>query len=194
MDNTPKKRLPPMAKLALDLGPLAIFFLTLLKAGIFAATAAFMVAVVVALAIGFIKEHRVSPMPLISAAVVLVFGGLTLYLRNDIFIKIKPTIVYIIFAAILAGGLATGRTFIKTLFDHAIHLNDEGWRKLTYRWIGFFIAMACINEIVWRNFSQEIWAGFKLLGAIPLTLLFAIAQTPLMLRYQIDSDKSGAGE
>jgi intracellular septation protein len=187
----PRRRLPPLARLSLDLGPLILFFIVLRAADIFVATGVFMAAVVAGIGVGFALERRISPMPLITAAVVLVFGGLTLYLHNKTFIKLKPTVIYLIFAAILGGGVATGRNFIKTLFDHAFHLSEEGWRQLTFRWIGFFIAMAILNEIVWRNFSDAFWAGFKLFGAIPLTLLFALAQTPLILKHEVKSEPTG---
>ena len=182
------KKLPPLARFALDIGPLAIFFAVLRLSDIFAATAVFMVAIVTALVIGFLIERRLSPMPIVTGVVVLIFGGLTLYLHDKTFIKLKPTIIYTIFAVLLAGGIATGRNFIKTLFDHAFHLTDDGWRILTYRWIVFFVAMAVLNEIVWRNFSDTFWAGFKLFGAIPLTLVFAMAQAPLVLRYEVKEE------
>ena len=182
------KKLPPLARFALDIGPLAIFFAVLRLSDIFAATAVFMVAIVTALVIGFLIERRLSPMPIVTGVVVLIFGGLTLYLHDKTFIKLKPTIIYTIFAILLAGGIATGRNFIKTLFDHAFHLTDDGWRILTYRWIVFFVAMAVLNEIVWRNFSDTFWAGFKLFGAIPLTLVFAMAQAPLVLRYEVKQE------
>jgi len=182
------RKLPPLARFALDIGPLAIFFAVLRLSDIFAATAVFMVAIVAALMIGFLIERRLSPMPIVTGVVVLIFGGLTLYLHDKTFIKLKPTIIYTIFAILLASGIATGRNFIKTLFDHAFHLTDDGWRILTYRWIVFFVAMAVLNEIVWRNFSDTFWAGFKLFGAIPLTLVFAMAQTPLVLRYEVKQE------
>lgn len=182
------KKLPPLARFALDIGPLAIFFAVLRASNIFTATAVFMVVIVAALVIGFLYERRLSPMPIVTGVVVLVFGGLTLYLHDKTFIKLKPTIIYTIFAILLAGGIATGRNFIKTLFDHAFHLTDDGWRILAYRWIVFFVAMAVLNEIVWRNFSDTFWAGFKLFGAIPLTLVFAMAQAPLVLRYEVKQE------
>ncbi|HUJ04074.1 MAG TPA: septation protein A [Rhizomicrobium sp.] len=180
-------------RFALDLGPLILFFgvLTATK-NIFAATAVFMAGVAVSLSVGFMRERRLSPMPAITAIIVFVFGGLTLYLHNDVFIKIKPTIIYLIFAAILAGGLMTGRTFIKYLFEHAFQLDETGWRSLTWRWTIFFLVMAIANEIVWRNFSAEAWAGYKLFGALPATFLYAIAQTPLVLKHKIEQDEATA--
>lgn len=185
MSEVARRKLPPLARVALDLGPLVLFFIVLRLADIFVATGVFMVAILATLTMSYAIERRVSPMPVITAIVVMVFGGLTLYLHDKTFIKLKPTVIYLIFAFVLAGGLATGRNFVKTLFDHAFHLSDAGWRLLTYRWIGFFIAMAILNEIVWRNFSDNFWAGFKLFGAIPLTFLFAAAQLPLVLKHEI---------
>ncbi len=180
------RRLQPLARTALDLGPLVIFFAVLAKTNVFIATGVFMAAMAVSITVGFIYERRLSPMAAISFVVVLVFGGLTIWLHNDLFIKIKPTIIYLIFAAVLASGLATRRSFIKYMFDHAFHLDEEGWRLLTWRWVLFFLAMAAANEIVWRNFSLQFWAGYKLFGAIPLTFLFALTQAPLILKHQVE--------
>jgi intracellular septation protein len=184
------RRLSPLARTALDLGPLVFFFGVLMKTNVFIATGVFMAAMAVGVAFGYYKERRLSPMAAISFVVVLVFGGLTIWLHNDLFIKIKPTIIYLIFATILAGGLATRRSLIKNLFDHAFQLDEEGWRLLTWRWVFFFLAMAAANEIVWRNFSLQVWAGYKLFGAIPATFLFALAQAPLILKHNIEETPS----
>jgi intracellular septation protein len=186
MSEMSKKRLSPYARSALDLGPMVLFFAVVAMAGIFAATAVFMVAISLSLGAGFLLERRLSPMALITAAVVLVFGGLTLYLHDKTFIKLKPTIIYVIFALILSSGALTGRNFLKTLFDHVFQMPEDCWRTLTWRWVGFFIFMAVLNEIVWRNFSDMFWAGFKLFGAMPLTFLFALAQSPFILKHQIE--------
>ncbi len=175
----------PLVKLALDLGPLMIFFGGNLYFGIYAATGMFMVATLISIATTYAIERKLSPMPIVTGVVVTVFGGLTLYLENDLFIKLKPTIVNSIFAIILLGGLATGRLLIKYLLDSAIHMTDEGWRKFTYRWAGFFIFLAILNEAVWRNFDTDFWVAFKVWGVFPLTLLFAVSQTPFLLRHQI---------
>ncbi|MGH6870757.1 MAG: septation protein A [Rhizomicrobium sp.] len=180
------RRLPPLARVGLDIGPLLLFFLVLARTNVFIATGAFMAVTAVTLSTGYIYERRLSPMAAITAVVVLVFGGLTIWLHNDLFIKIKPTIIYLIFATVLAGGLVTGRSLAKYLFDHAFHLDDRGWRLLTWRWVFFFVAMAIANEIVWRSFSLQVWAGYKLFGAIPLTFLFALAQTPLILKHHVE--------
>jgi len=124
-------------------------------------------------------------MPLVGGAFVLVFGGLTLYLHDDTFIKLKPTLVNMLFAAALLGGLAAGRPLLKPLFGASFQLSDEGWRRLTWRWALFFLLMAATNELVWRSFSTEFWAGFKLFGFLPLTFAFALAQVPLIQRFQL---------
>jgi len=183
----------PLLKLALDLGPLLIFFAANGLFGIFTATAIFMAAMLIVIAIGIVVERRVSPMPLITGALVVVFGGLTLWLSNDIFIKIKPTILYAMFAAILMGGLAFDRLFIKVVLGQTLRLNDAAWRTLTWRWSAFFIVLAVLNEIVWRNVSTNSWVAFKVWAIFPLTLLFAMSQAPFIARHQIEDEPSGAG-
>jgi intracellular septation protein len=180
----------PLLKLALDLGPLLIFFVANAVFGIFTATAVFMAAMLIVIAIGFAIERKVSPMPLITASVVLVFGGLTLWLSNDIFIKIKPTILYVMFAAVLIGGLAFSRLFIKLVLGQTLHLSDTAWRTLTWRWSLFFIALAIANEIVWRHVSTNTWVAFKVWGVFPLTVIFAMAQTPFIARHQVEGEQT----
>jgi intracellular septation protein len=180
-----------LRRLALDLGPLILFFVTFEVAGIYAATGTFMAAVLVALWIGYRLEGRLSPMPIVTALLVLVFGGLTLYLRNATFIKMKPTVLYAFFGATLIGGLAFNRLFIKYVLGHAFELSETGWRKLTWRWGFFFLALAAINEIVWRHTSTATWVAFKVWGIVPLIFLFALTQTPLMLAHQVEPDKDG---
>jgi intracellular septation protein len=171
------------SKLIIELGPLVIFFGVNAVAGIFAGTAAFMVATLLSLAVAHFRYRKVPVMPLVSAVVVFVFGGLTLYLHDETFIKLKPTIVYTLFAVVLAAGLLLRKPLLELLFGPALALTEEGWRKLTVRWTAFFIAMAIVNEIVWRNFSTDAWVSFKAFGFLPLTVLFALAQVPLMQRY-----------
>jgi intracellular septation protein len=180
-----------LLKLAIELGPLLVFFTTNAAAGIYAGTAAFMAATVVSLAAAWFSYHKVPVMPLVSGAIVLVFGGLTLYLRDETFIKLKPTIVYTMFAALLAAGLMWKKPMLELLFGPMFTLTEEGWRKLTIRWALFFAAMAVVNEIVWRNFSTDIWVSFKAFGFLPLTFLFAIAQVPLMQRHGLDQAEEG---
>lgn len=179
----------PLVKLALDLGPLIVFFVSFRYVGIFGATAAFMVAVLVALAIGYVRERKLSPMPLFTAVLVVVFGGLTLYLKNDTFIKMKPTVLYAFAGALLLGGLAFNRLFIKYVFAQAFELREEGWRKLTWRWGFFCLALALLNEAIWRNFATAIWVDFKVWAIMPLIFLFALAQTPLVLKHDITVEK-----
>ncbi len=175
---------PPLRRLALDLGPLIVFFATFQVAGIFVATAAFMLAVLIALVVGYAIERRISPMPVFTAVLVLIFGGLTLYLKNDTFIKMKPTVLYAFFGLTLLGGLAFGRLFVKYIFATAFDLSEEGWRKLTYRWGFFFLGLAVLNEIIWRTLSTGDWVKFKVFGIIPLIMLFAAAQLPLVLKHE----------
>jgi len=177
-------------KLIVELGPLLVFFGVNALYGIFAGTGAFMAATVLSLGFAWWRYHKVPTMPLVSAVIVLVFGSLTLYLHDDTFIKLKPTIVYTMFAVLLLGGLVTGKPVLAFLFGPVFHLTEEGWRKLTLRWAVFFIAMAVLNELVWRNFSTDTWVSFKVFGFLPITFLFALAQVPLMQRYSTAEDEA----
>jgi intracellular septation protein len=170
-------------KLAIELGPLLVFFAANAAAGIYAATACFMAVTVVALAAAWWRYRKLPMMLLVSAAVVFVFGTLTLYLRDDTFIKLKPTIVYLAFAAFLGAGLLLRKPVLEILLGSVFNLTEPGWRKLTARWALFFIAMAALNELVWRNVSTDTWVSFKAFGFLPLTFLFALSQMPLMQRY-----------
>ncbi len=182
-----------LTKLAVEMGPLVVFFLVNSLAGrfledpkqsIFWATGAFMIASPLALIASRLLLGHIATMPLVTGVFVLVFGGLTLWLHDDLFIKMKPTIVNVLFAVILFGGLATGRPFLRYVFGQAFHLTEEGWSKLTFRWAWFFLALALLNEIMWRNFSTETWAAFKVFGIMPLTMLFAMSQIGLMMRHE----------
>ncbi len=174
---------PQLRKLALDMGPLFIFFVAFEFAGIFFATGIFMVAALTSVALGWHFEKKLSPIPLLTAILVLIAGGLTLYLRNDVFIKMKPTGLYIIFGLTLLGGLRFNRLFIKYVFGEAFDLTEKGWRGLTLRWGIFFLALAAINEAVWRNTSTATWVSFKVWGITGLIFLFALAQTPFLLKH-----------
>ena len=184
------RAMSPLLKMALDLGPLLIFFAANALSDIFTATAVFMAAITLSMALTFAIERKVSPMPVLTCALVLVFGGLTLWLSNENFIKIKPTILYSMFAAVLVGGLAFNRLFIKYLLGQTMQLADPAWRSLTWRWSVFFLMLAIVNEFVWRNTSTDTWVAFKVWGVFPLTLLFALSQTPFIARHQIEGEKS----
>jgi intracellular septation protein len=186
MTDPAKPQLNPLLKLALDLGPLVLFFFANARYGIFVATATFMVAVLAALAVSYLLTRSLPIMPVVTAIVVLVFGGLTLFLHNDVFIKIKPTIIYALFGAVLLGGLFFGKSFLGVVFDSLFHLTDEGWRKLTLRWAIFFFVLAVLNEIVWRNTSTNVWVDFKVFGFLPLTFVFGALQYPLLKKYAVE--------
>jgi intracellular septation protein len=180
---------PQLRRLMLDLGPLLVFFAAFKWGDFFVATAAFMAAIAVALLIGWLIERKLSPMPLFTAALVMVFGGLTLYLHNETFLKMKVTVIYLCFGIVLLGGMATGRLFIKYVFAQAFDLTEAGWRKLTLRWGIFFLLLAALNEAVWRNLSTALWVDFKVWVILPLIFVFALAQTPLILRHGQDDAK-----
>ena len=178
-----KQALNPFLKLVLDLGPLILFFLANARYGIFVATGTFMAAVAIALAVSYALTRHVAVMPLVTLIVVLVFGGLTLILQDELFIKLKPTIIYLLFAGVLLGGLVFRKPLLGMVFDSVFHLTDEGWRKLTIRWALFFLALAVLNEIVWRTQTTDVWVTFKVFGVVPLTFVFAAMQYPLLSKY-----------
>jgi intracellular septation protein len=199
-----KPQLNPGLKLALDLGPVLLFVIVYWKpelfaplmqpflpadllsgerAGIFTATAIFIPAVLLALITSYALTRHLPVMPVVTAIVVVVFGGLTLVLQNETFIKLKPTIIYLLFAGILLGGLAFGKLLLGVVFDSVFHLTEDGWRKLTLRWAFFFLALAVLNEIIWRTQSTAFWVNFKFFGVVPLTFLFGALQYPLLTKY-----------
>jgi len=203
---TEKPKLSPGLRLALDLGPLILFFIANMRpglfapllapflppdllngphAGIFTATAVFIPAVLIALAIGYAKTRHLPVMPVVTAIVVVVFGGATLILQDEEFIKLKPTIIYVLFGGVLIGGLAFGKPLLGMVFDSVFNLTEEGWRKLTLRWALFFFALAILNEIVWRTQSTDFWVAFKVFGVVPLTFVFAALQYPLLTKYTV---------
>lgn len=165
--------LNPLLKLALEIGPLGVFFIVNSQAGLFAGTGAFMGAVALALAVNYWLERRIPIMPLVTGLFVLVFGALTLALNDELFIKLKPTIVNGLFALILFGGLLFGKALLQPLLGSMVKMEPAGWRKLTVAWAWFFVLLAAINEVVWRSFSTDFWVGFKLFGIMPLTLVFS---------------------
>lgn len=204
MQETPRQKDNPLIKLALEMGPLLLFFLANSKpelfkpvvgavlgtvvtqhpqANILIATAVFMVAAAVSLVMTKMLLGRLPVMPLVSGAVVLVFGGLTLFFQDDTFIKVKPTIVNTLFGALLLGGLAYGKPLLPYALDSVFELDAEGWWKLTFRWGVFFLVLAVLNEVVWRTQSTDFWVAFKVWGIMPLTMVFAMAQTPLLMKH-----------
>jgi intracellular septation protein len=199
-----KTQLNPILKLVLDIGPLLLFFFANSKpalflpvvgpmlpagvaagerGGIFVATAVFMTTVLIALAVSYALTRHLPIMPLITAVIVIVFGSLTLVLHDELFIKLKPTIIYLLFGGVLLGGIAVRKPLLGAVFDSVFHLSEEGWRKLTLRWAVFFLVLAVLNEIVWRTQTTDFWVGFKVFGVLPLTFLFAALQFPLMSKY-----------
>lgn len=184
----PTRHMHPVLKFALELGPLGVFFFANSRLGIFEATAIFMVATVVALIVMWIVARRLAVMPLVTGIVVLIFGGLTVWLQDELFIKLKPTIVNTLFGVTLLGGLACRKSFLQVVFDDAFRLDAEGWRKLTLRWGVFFLFLAVLNEVIWRTQTTDFWVAFKVWGMMPITMAFAIAQTPVLLKHEIKQE------
>jgi intracellular septation protein len=198
---TTKPAMNPILKLVLELGPLIVFFfanargaqlatqfpaLGNLGGPIFVATALFMAATIISLVVSYTIARTVPIMPMVSGVVVMVFGFLTLYLQNDIFIKLKPTIINTLFGAILLIGLYFGRSFLKLVFDSAFQIDEEGWKKLTFRWGVFFLFLAILNEVVWRNTSNDFWIAFKVWGMTPISIIFTLSQMPLIMRHSLE--------
>jgi len=186
MPTAANPQLNPFLKLTLDLGPLALFFFANSHHGIFVATATFMAAVLAALAVCYALTRQLPIMPVVTAIIVVIFGGLTLVLHDATFIKVKPTIIYTLFGFVLLGGLVFNKPLLGIVFDSLFHLTEQGWRKLTLRWAIFFFALALLNEIVWRNTSTDVWVDFKVFGMIPLTLMFGALQVPLLKKYAVE--------
>ncbi len=172
-------------KLFIDIGPLAVFFIFYTRSGLQASILPFMVATVIAVLFSYILEKKIPIMPTVGAAIVLLFGGLTIYFDNDVFFKMKPTIINVLFAVILYGGILINKPLLKYLLGAALKLEETGWKILTQRWIGFFIALAVLNEIVWRTQSTDVWVNFKVFGILPITFIFTMTQFPLIKKYQI---------
>jgi len=184
----------PLFKLATELGPLLIFFAANAKFGLFVATGAFMVAIVAAIIASYVVTRHVPMMAIVTAVIVLVFGGLTLFFHDETFIKIKPTIIYTLFAMTLGIGLLLGRSFIAIMFDQMFNLTPEGWRLLTMRWAIFFAGMAVLNEMVWRTQTTDFWVSFKAFGVLPITLVFTMLQMPLIKRFSIEPATDAASD
>ncbi|TWF50204.1 septation protein A [Neorhizobium alkalisoli] len=201
-DVTPTKeeKQHPMLKLALELGPLLVFFfgnlrgewlvekvpaLSAVGGPLFVATALFMAATVISLIVSKIVFHHLPIMPMVSGVVVLIFGSLSIWLQDETFIKMKPTIVNTLFGVALLVGLAFGKSLLGYVFNAAFQLDEAGWKKLTLRWGIFFLVLAVMNEIVWRNFSDAVWVNFKVWGTMPITILFTLSQMPLIMRHTV---------
>ncbi|MGQ5701772.1 septation protein A [Sandaracinobacteroides sp. A072] len=196
MTTVTRRELTGWRKLAVDLGPLLLFFAAYSRFDMFVATAVFMAAVAVAMAVSWAITRHIPAMSWFSAVLVGVFGGLTLWLKDETFIKMKPTIVYLIFAAILFFGLARRRNYLKSLLGAAFEgLSDLGWSRLTWRWAIFFLVLAALNEAFWRLFSTDVWMHFKVWGDSLLTFAFAIAQMPMLLKHglSLEDGKGGGG-
>ena len=176
----------PIYKILIDIGPLAVFFIFYTRSGLQASILPLMIATVIAVLFSYILEKKIPIMPTVGAGIVLIFGGLTIYFDNEVFIKMKPTIINLVFAVILYGGMLIKKPLLKILLGAALKLEEEGWKILTYRWIGFFIALAILNEIVWRTQSTDIWVNFKVFAILPITFIFTMTQFPLIKKYQID--------
>ena len=183
---TPKQH--PVLKLVLEMGPLVLFFIANAKFGIFVATAVLMASVVAALATSWILTRHIPVMPLVTAVAVVFFGTLTFIFQDELFIKLKPTIVNAIFGAALLGGLAMGRPLLPVVLDSVLQLTDAGWRILTLRWGLFFFFLAGLNELVWRTQTTDFWVTFKVFGTMPITILFALSQVPLILKHEVKTE------
>ncbi|GAA0525868.1 intracellular septation protein [Rhizomicrobium palustre] len=178
---------PQLRRSLTDFGPLLLFFIAYRLFDLYVATAVIMAAAVTAAILGFVIDRKLNPMPIFTAVVVVIFGGLTLYLNDKTFIKMKPTMIYALFGAILIGGVWFKRPFVKTILGTAFAMADKAWAVLSLRFGGFFLAMAVLNELIWRNFSESFWVNFHTFGAIALTILFCFSQAPFLLRHQMDT-------
>ena len=173
-------------KLIIDIGPLAVFFIFYTRSDLQSAILPFMIATIIAVLFSYTLEKKIPVMPTVGGIIILVFGGLTIYFDNDVFFKMKPTIINILFASILYGGIVLKKPFLKLLLGAAIKLQDKGWSILTKRWIVFFVALAILNEIIWRTQSTDIWVNFKVFGILPITFIFTITQFSVIKKYQIN--------
>lgn len=193
-----EEQINPTLKLVLEIGPIILFILSynfgdrLIEAfnlgepfsrPIFLATAVIMVATLISIAVSWSVTRTLPAMPIVTAVVVSIFGGLTLYLQDDTFIKLKPTIINTLFGVTLIAGMLMGRSFLKVVMGPAFELDQEGWNKLTWRWGFFFLFLAVVNEVVWRNFSEAFWVGFKFWGMTGLTMAFVACQLPMMMKH-----------
>ena len=175
-----------ISKILVDIGPLAVFFIFYTRGNIQSAILPLMIATVIAVLFSYIVEKKIPIMPTVGAAIIIVFGGLTIYFDNEVFFKMKPTIINILFAVLLYGGEILKKPLLKSLLGGSLKLQNEGWAILTKRWIGFFIALAILNEIIWRTQSTDLWVNFKVFGILPITFVFTMTQFSLIKKYQIE--------
>lgn len=189
-----KKELPQGLKLALDFAPLVAFFVAYKLGGVYWATSIIIALTIVSLITGYAMTGRIAKFPLFSGILITVMGGLTLYLHNDMFVKMKPTAANLIFAGILGGGLLSNRMFLKDLLGSAIEMPVNAWRTLTWRWVVFFLVLAGLNEYVWRSMSEATWVNFKVFGLMGLTMVFAIANAPFMARHMPKEDEKPSAD
>jgi intracellular septation protein len=180
---TDKKEMPQGLKLALDFAPLVAFFVAYKIGGVYWATGIIIALTILSLIVGYTITGKIAKFPLFSGILITVMGGLTLYLQNDMFVKMKPTAANVIFAALLGGGLLSNRMFLKDLLGSAIEMSESAWRTLTWRWVIFFLALAGLNEYIWRTMSEATWVNFKVFGLMGLTMVFALANAPFMARH-----------
>jgi intracellular septation protein len=171
-----------------EYGPIAAFIIAFYIGDLFTATASIMVASILAIILSYAVERRIPMMPLITAGIIGIFGGLTLWLQDETFIKMKPTIIQLFIATILIGGLKLNRLMLKSLLKSGLHMTDEGWRVLTVRFALFFLLSAIINEVVWRTQSTELWVNFKVFGLTGLTVIFFITQLPMIKRFALEDN------
>jgi intracellular septation protein len=179
----------PGLKLLIEIGPLLAFFIGNYAGGIFVGTGVFMVATIVALAASRLLTGKFAAVPLITAVFVAIFGALTLWLHDDHFIKIKVTLINCLFGAILLGGLAFDKVYLKAVMGESIRMPRPAWKALTLRWGLFFFFLAALNEAVWRSFTTDQWVNFKIFGILPLTLVFALANTPFLMKHVEEEKK-----
>ena len=173
-------------KLLIDIGPLAVFFIFYTRSDLKTAILPFIIATTIAVLFSYIIEKKIPIMPTVGAVIILIFGGLTIYFDNETFFKMKPTIINLLFAGILYGGIILNKSLLRFLLGAALKLQDEGWDILTKRWIGFFIALAILNEIVWRTQTTDIWVNFKVFGILPITFIFTLTQFSTIKKYQVE--------
>jgi len=173
-------------KLLIDIGPLAVFFIFYTRGDLKTAILPFMIATIIAVLFSYILEKKIPIMPTVGAVIILIFGGLTIYFDNETFFKMKPTIINLLFAGILYGGIILNKSLLRYLLGAALKLQDEGWDILTKRWIGFFIALAILNEVIWRTQTTDIWVNFKVFGILPITFIFTLTQFSTIKKYQIE--------